>query len=139
MIKFKPLLAIVALLSCGILVADHMKPKTIDKRTAPVGKVKVDKAAPAAASTAAPAAAPGTRTGKAIVETYCIACHGTNMPNAPQIGDKAGWAVKLEPGMDATLAIAKSGKNVMPPMGTCADCTDEELIKAIEFMANFEK
>lgn len=138
MIKIKPLLATGALLSCGVLFAHHMDPKTIDKRTAPVGKVKVVKAAPVVAQSE-PAAAPGARTGKAIVETYCIACHGTNMPNAPQLGDKAGWAVKLEPGMDATLAIAKSGKNVMPPMGTCADCTDEELIKAIEFMANFEK
>ncbi|MGB5729137.1 MAG: c-type cytochrome [Thiogranum sp.] len=32
------------------------------------------------------------------------------------------------------LATAVSGLNAMPPKGTCADCSDEELKAAIEYM-----
>jgi cytochrome c5 len=37
-------------------------------------------------------------------------------------------------GIDALVASAKKGKNAMPPMGTCMDCSDAELKAAIEFM-----
>ena len=133
MLKLKYLLAPVALIFTGALIADHMAEHTIDERTKRIAKVKVAKAAAAGAVAAEP------RTAKVVVETYCMACHGTGMPGAARIGDKEAWAVKLEPGKDVVLASAKQGKGVMPPMGTCMDCSDDELWSAIEYMANFEK
>ena len=70
MITLKRVLISIALIATGALVADHMKPETIDKRTAPVGKVKVKESVAATTDSAAP------RTTQSIVETYCIACHG---------------------------------------------------------------
>lgn len=131
MSKLKHLLAVVAMTTTGVIVADHMAHHTIDERTKPVSKVKVEKSVP---KTSAVAGQP--RAAKAIVDTYCIACHGTGMANAPKVADAATWGPRMELGMDAVLASAKKGKGVMPPMGTCADCSDDELIAAIEYLVN---
>ena len=133
MLKIKHLLAPIALLFTGALLADHMSDHKIDERTKRLSKVKVEKAVAARPASAEPRAA------TAIVEAHCIACHGTGMPGAAMIGDKDAWAAKLEPGKEIVLASAKAGKGVMPPMGTCMDCSDDELWAAIEYMANFEK
>lgn len=130
----KHLFVCVALIATGALIADHMKPETIDKRTKPVGKVKVKEAVAATAT-----AASGPRAPKVIVETYCIACHGAGMPGAAKIGDKEAWAAKLEKGKEQVMANAIAGINAMPARGLCMDCTDDELWSSIEYMANYEK
>ncbi len=66
---------------------------------------------------------------------YCIACHGTGAAGAPKVGDKAAWEPRLAAGIDALVASSKKGKNAMPPMGLCNDCSDAELKAIIEFMA----
>jgi len=66
---------------------------------------------------------------------YCIACHGTGAAGAPKTGDKAAWEPRMAAGVDALVASAKKGKNAMPPMGLCNDCSDAELKAIIEFMA----
>ena len=65
---------------------------------------------------------------------YCIACHGTGAAGAPKVGDKAAWEPRLAAGIDSLVASSKKGKNAMPPMGLCNDCTDAELKQIIEFM-----
>ncbi|AUM12792.1 c-type cytochrome [Ketobacter alkanivorans] len=66
---------------------------------------------------------------------YCMACHGTGAAGAPKTGDKAAWEPRLAAGIDAMVASAKKGKNAMPPMGLCSDCSDAELKELIEFMS----
>ena len=66
---------------------------------------------------------------------YCVGCHATGAAGAPKTGDKAAWEPRLAAGIDAMVASAKKGKNAMPPMGLCADCSDDELKAIIEFMA----
>ena len=133
MFKVKNFMVAIALVCTGALFADHMTDHSIKERTKKIGKVKVEKAVAAAAVAAEP------RTGKAITEQFCIACHGTGMPGAAKIGDKEAWAAKLEKGKDAVMVNAKSGIGVMPPYGTCMNCSDDELWSAIQYMANFEK
>ena len=130
MLNLKQLLALSVFVITGAVYADHMTDKTIDERTAPLSKVKVAKAAPAVAANAGP------RTAETIVNSFCIACHGTGMANAPKVADAAAWATVMEPGMDVVLASAKKGKNVMPAMGLCMDCSDEELVSAINYLIN---
>ena len=116
--------------------ANHMAKETIDKRTSPVGQVHVEGMAKDGSETAEVSAAPAEpRTGEALYNTYCIACHGTGLANAPKLGDAVAWNKILEIGIDDLVISAKTGKNVMPPMGNCADCTDDELISAINFMS----
>ena len=66
---------------------------------------------------------------------FCVACHGTGAAGAPKTGDQAAWKTRMESGIDALVASAKKGKNAMPPMGLCNDCSDAELKQIIEFMA----
>lgn len=66
---------------------------------------------------------------------YCVACHGTGAAGAPKVGDKAGWEPRMAVGIDGLVASAKAGKNAMPPMGLCNDCTDAELKQIIEYMS----
>ncbi len=98
----------------------------------PVGQLNVG-AAPSA-DAAAPAAAAAPRAGKDIFNGTCMACHGTGVAGAPKVGDKAAWSPRAEKGIDGLLKSAISGLNAMPPRGTCADCSDDELKGAIEYM-----
>ena len=78
-------------------------------------------------------------TDESIQQTYdtkCSVCHAVGVANAPKLDDKAGWESRAAGGMDALLASAKKGKNAMPPMGTCMDCSDEDLMKLIEYMVS---
>ena len=133
MLKISRLVTLMIFALTGSVFANHMDDHTIDKRTAPLSKVKVAKAVEANAAPAAP------RSGETIVNTYCMACHGTGMAGAHKLGNAEAWGPIMATGMDAVLASAKKGKNVMPPMGTCADCSDDELKAAIEHMVNFKQ
>jgi len=66
---------------------------------------------------------------------YCIACHGTGAAGAPKAHDAAAWEPRLAVGIDGLVDSAKKGKNAMPPMGLCNDCSDAELKEIIEFMS----
>ncbi len=73
--------------------------------------------------------------GSAVYEKACKICHAAGVAGAPKSHDAAAWAPRLELGMDAMLASVKNGKNAMPAGGMCANCTDEDYTKAIEFMS----
>jgi cytochrome c5 len=92
---------------------------------APVENVRVGAAA---AQDAAPRAA---RSGSDIYAASCTACHATGAAGAPVTGDKAAWAPRAAQGMDTLMQHTINGFNAMPPKGTCADCTDEELRNAV--------
>ena len=53
------------------------------------------------------------------------------------VGDTAAWKDRADHqgGLDGILAKAISGINAMPPKGTCADCSDDELREAIKKMS----
>src|SRR5690606_30831899 len=93
----------------------------------------------AAAGAAAGAAAAGgaPRGAEEVVAKFCNACHGTGLLNAPKVGDTAAWQAHADNagGMDGMLKNAISGINAMPPKGTCANCSDDELLAAIKHMS----
>ena len=101
--------------------------EAINARIQPVAKIRLG-----AAQAAAPA---GDRSGETIYRGVCGACHDTGAANAPKMGDKGAWAPRIATGLDTLLKTAISGKGAMPPKGG-SDATDEELKRAIIFMAN---
>ncbi len=103
-----------------------MTPEAVASRLQPVGKVDV----------AAPAAAPGARSGEDIFKSVCAACHQTGVAGAPKVGDKAAWGPRIATGLNTLVAVATKGKGAMPPKGGAADLTPEELTRAIVFMTN---
>ncbi len=109
----------------------------IIERIQPIGKVCLQ--GDETCGTATAAAAGGGRSSEDIVNTKCNACHGSGVLGAPKIGT-GDWAARLDAkGLDTLLANAISGINSMPPKGTCADCTDDELKGAIERMIELSK
>jgi cytochrome c5 len=74
--------------------------------------------------------------GQQVYMKACVACHATGVAGAPKLGDKEAWAPRIATGMDALMNSAINGKNVMPPRGTCASCSDEELKAAVEYMVS---
>jgi cytochrome c5 len=104
-----------------------LEPAAVAARIAPVGQVEIG----------APPAPPGARGGEEIVKAVCGACHTPGVSGAPKIGDKAAWASLIKDGLPKMLAIAIKGTpKGMPARGGAADLTDEELARAIVFMAN---
>ncbi len=80
-------------------------------------------------------AAAGSRSGEDLYKAVCGACHDAGVAGAPKVGDKAAWAPRIGVGLDVLVKTAKAGKNAMPPKGG-SDASDEELARAIAFMAN---
>jgi len=107
----------------------------IEENISPVGKVNIGSVPAASGAAAAPAAAAaGPRSGAQVYNATCMACHSTGVAGAPKVGDKAAWGPRAAKGIDGLLASATHGLNAMPPRGTCADCSDDELKGAIEHM-----
>ena len=81
-------------------------------------------------------AAKGSRTGEQVVGAVCGACHNAGALGAPKIGDNAAWAPRLAQGHEGLTKSAIAGKNSMPPRGGNPDLSDDEIARAIAFMAN---
>ncbi|QLF94011.1 cytochrome c5 family protein [Pseudomonas sp. ABC1] len=110
----------------------------IAARLKPVGEVCIQgQECAAAAAGASAVAGGGARSGQDVVAKFCNACHSIGLLDAPKVGDSAAWKARAdkEGGLDGLLATAIKGLNAMPPKGTCADCTDDELKGAIQHMS----
>jgi cytochrome c5 len=84
----------------------------------------------------APPAAPGARSGESIVKATCANCHQAGVANAPKIGDAKSWAPHIKAGLRTMVASAIKGKGAMPPRGGDASLTDDEVARAVVYMAN---
>lgn len=72
-----------------------------------------------------------------IYQRSCASCHSFVDAGGPLTGHEAAWSALLAAkGVDGLLASVKSGLGAMPAMGLCADCTDEQFLELIEFMAH---
>ena len=100
-------------------------------RIQPVARVEMQKAAPP--SDGKP------RSGGTVYNTICKACHDAGVAGAPKTGDKAAWAARIAPGLEALLTSAANGKNAMPARGGAADLTDDELKAAGEYLVEKSK
>ena len=81
----------------------------------------------------APAAA---RSGKAVVETVCAACHATGANGAPRIGDAQAWKPLAAQGLSRLTQEALQGIRQMPPHGGNPGLSDLEIRRAVTYMVN---
>ncbi len=79
-----------------------------------------------------PAAEPAT--GEMVYTRFCFSCHAAGIAGAPETGVFDEWADRMEKGMSSLLQSTKTGMGGMPPKGLCAQCSDAQLIEAIEHM-----
>ncbi len=127
-------LLLTSFLLSNMAMATHLDKKTIEERTAPVGKIyiKGDKLPTPVVAIEAVKAEP--RSGESLVTAKCSMCHANAGVGAPLIGHAKDWEARAAKGIDALLTSATKGLNAMPPMGMCTDCSSDELKGAIEYM-----
>ena len=113
----------------------------IDQRLAPMSEVQIAGDAKTQMAAAAPAAVAGgaPKTGKEIWEGTCSACHGTGALGAPKIGDKAAWAPRIAEGLDVLKQHALHGYKNMPAHGGNMSLSDDDVVKALEYMVGQSK
>lgn len=131
------ILAVAGFLALWVLAAQAATNDDIAKRLEPVGQVCIQgKACPGMEVTAS-AGGGAAKIPDDIIAKHCNACHGAGLLGAPKIGDTAAWKDRADHqgGLDGILAKAITGINAMPPKGTCADCSDEDLKGAIKKMS----
>ena len=133
----KILVAQAAVVALWAVSAQAATNDDIAERLKPVGEVCIQGEECAAAGPAAAAAGGGGLSGEEVVGKFCTACHGSGLLNSPKVGDTAAWQARADEkgGLDALLANAITGINAMPPKGTCASCSDDELMAAIKQMS----
>ena len=89
----------------------------------------------------ADASAPhGNLTGEQVYGQVCKTCHEAGLAGAPKAGDKSAWTPRIAQGEKTLVAHAIAGfqgkSGVMPPKGGNTDLTDDEVHRAVVFMAN---
>jgi cytochrome c5 len=76
--------------------------------------------------------------GQAVFEASCANCHdsfiGGFFSGAPAIGDNADWEALAPKGVDGLTGTTIAGIGEMTARGGCAECTDEEIRAAVEYM-----
>lgn len=133
----KQILALITLFAAGLAFADRVPPGTNDEisaRLKPAGQLC--KAGEACGQVTAAAASGGAaRSGDAVYNQFCFACHSTGVGGAPKLGVAAEWAPRLAKGDDAIWTSLTKGLNAMPAKGTCMNCTDDELKASVAYMS----
>ena len=81
-----------------------------------------------------PAPQPFARSGEVVYNAFCFACHATAINEAPLFGSLEQWQPRIDKGMETLVAASLAGFDLMPPMGACIDCTENEMRNAIQYM-----
>src|SRR5207248_2280708 len=104
--------------------------KDVLARIQAVGHVVIGEAGPAK----------GTLAGDAVYGQVCKTCHEAGLAGAPKMGDKGAWGPRIAQGQSTVEQHAVAGfqgkTGVMPPKGGNADLSDNEVARAVVFMAN---
>jgi cytochrome c5 len=153
-------IGVLAVVTIGILVlAIEMSERTqavftretaeyqeaVAERIRPVGQVYLpgeeqEAAAAVVETVAEPEPVATAMTGPQVYNSACIACHGSGVGGAPIVGDAAQWSERIAQGMETLSRHAIEGytgtAGYMPPKGGRLDLSDDEVISAVEYMAN---
>jgi cytochrome c5 len=82
----------------------------------------------------------GSMTGEQVYAQICKTCHEAGLAGAPKIGDKTAWQPRVAQGEKTLVQHAVAGfqgkSGVMPPKGGNADLTDDEVHRAVVYLAN---
>lgn len=76
--------------------------------------------------------------GRGVYDTFCGVCHEPEPVinvGAPRKGVKADWKSRIKQRNPSEMLKAIDvGMNNMPPRGGCFECTDEDLLAAINYL-----
>lgn len=85
-------------------------------------------------------AARGSLSGQQVFAQICKTCHEAGIAGAPKAGDKAAWSPRIAEGEKTLVQHAINGyqgkSGVMPPKGGNPELTDDEVHRAVVYLAN---
>jgi cytochrome c5 len=126
-------------LACNVSAQDlsDRERAAIEERIRPVGEVCL-RGDSSCGSAVAAAAGAGPRSGEAVYNAACMACHSTGAGGAPKYGDVAAWADRIAKGNDVLHSSGINGVagTGMIAKGGCMNCSDEEIIAAVDYMVD---
>ncbi|MET0378685.1 MAG: cytochrome c5 family protein [Spongiibacteraceae bacterium] len=120
-----------AVLSVSSYAVTDKQKKDIEARIKPAGSLCLEGDSTCGAAVAAGGA---PKSAQQVYDATCNMCHGAGIGGAPKTGDKAAWQARIAQGADKLHTHAIMGLNAMPPKGTCASCSDDEIKAAVDFM-----
>lgn len=126
-------IAVIGLLSqlftSGARDLSEDKAKVLE-RIKPFGTVVIAEATPAS----------GNMSGQQVFAQVCKTCHEAGIAGAPKVGDKAVWSPRIAEGEKTLVQHAINGyqgkSGVMPPKGGNPSLTDDEVHRAVVYLAN---
>jgi cytochrome c5 len=76
------------------------------------------------------------RSGAQVYAYRCAGCHDRTTQGAPMPGDDVEWGLRARQGMDVLMKHVIEGYNeeLMPPRGSCGNCSDAELKAAVLYI-----
>ena len=101
----------------------------VAERLAPHGQVMM-----AGQAVVAAVAVSSGRSAESIYSVSCAACHNNGVAGAPKRGDVGAWADRLQQGIETVYANAINGIRAMPAMGTCMDCSEDDIKVTIDYI-----
>ena len=115
---------------------DDASRQEIAERIAPVGTVCKQGEDCATNSGAVASTSSEPRSGEAVFNQFCTACHTTGLLGAPKKGDTAEWTKRASAlgGFSKLLKQGYAGIGSMPAKGTCMTCSEEEFGNAMQYM-----
>jgi cytochrome c5 len=136
LLKNIAILSFAAVLSGVAWAATEEQRAAIIERIKPHGEVCMQGDTSCAA--AAAVVSSGPRSGEEVYNSACVACHSSGAGGAPILADVAAWADRIAKGRDV---LHESGLNgvagtSMIARGGCMNCTDEEIIAAVDYMVD---
>jgi len=134
------------------VLTDASYVKNVEQRISPFAKIAVagqDNTALAIKPDAGAAAQAGAgtaelpKTGEALFQQTCSACHGAGIAGAPKAGDKAAWGPRIAKGnatlYDHALKGFQGSAGVMPAKGGRTDAPDDLVKQAVDYMVGLAK
>jgi cytochrome c5 len=134
------------------ILEDASYVRNVEQRVSPFAKEAVSgqdntalaiKADEGSAQPAAAGTAEMPKTGEALFQQTCSACHGAGIAGAPKAGDKAAWAPRIAKGMPTLYDHAEKGfqgsAGVMPAKGGRTDAPDDLVKQAVDYMVGMAK
>lgn len=76
------------------------------------------------------------KSGEEVFNAVCTSCHTSGALGAPKLNAKGDWASRLGQGFEKLTANAINGIRAMPPRGGNPDLTDDEMVRAVAYLAN---
>ncbi len=109
----------------------------IEARIQPYGEVCVQGDSSCGAAVAVASSA-GPRSGEEVYNSACLACHSSGAGGAPKYGDAAAWAERIAKGRDVLHQSGIKGiaGTAMMAKGGCMNCSDEEIMAAVDYMVD---